>query len=148
MRLFQTSRRFNVEIQPQLVLLQKTLLNVEGLGRQLDPELDLWQTAKPFLERWMNEQVGWRALLNSIKDEAPRYAQLIPQLPRLLHDALQAHTRPPPQHEALLLALVQEQRRTNRLLLTGLALIGGFVFGGLAVHWLLPGLAHALRHLW
>jgi predicted unusual protein kinase regulating ubiquinone biosynthesis (AarF/ABC1/UbiB family) len=64
MRLFQTSRRFNVEIQPQLVLLQKTLLNVEGLGRQLDPELDLWATAKPFLERWMNEQVGWRALLD------------------------------------------------------------------------------------
>jgi ubiquinone biosynthesis protein len=61
MRLFQTSRRFHVEIQPQLVLLQKTLLNVEGLGRQLDPELDLWSTAKPFLERWMNEQVGWRS---------------------------------------------------------------------------------------
>ena len=60
MRLFQTSRRFNVEIQPQLVLLQKTLLNVEGLGRQLDPDLDLWNTAKPFLERWMHEQVGWR----------------------------------------------------------------------------------------
>jgi hypothetical protein len=63
MRLFQTSRRFNVEIQPQLVLLQKTLLNIEGLGRQLDPELDLWTTAKPFLERWMNDQVGWRGLL-------------------------------------------------------------------------------------
>ena len=65
MRLFQTSRRFNVEIQPQLVLLQKTLLNVEGLGRQLDPELDLWSTAKPFLERWMNEQVGWRGLMRA-----------------------------------------------------------------------------------
>ena len=62
MRLFQTSRRFNVEIQPQLVLLQKTLLNIEGLGRQLDPDLDLWITAKPFLERWMNEQIGWRGL--------------------------------------------------------------------------------------
>jgi ubiquinone biosynthesis protein len=62
MRLFQTSRRFNVEIQPQLVLLQKTLLNIEGLGRQLDPDLDLWTTAKPFLERWMNEQIGWRGL--------------------------------------------------------------------------------------
>ena len=59
LRLFQTSRRFNVEIQPQLVLLQKTLLNVEGLGRQLDPDLDLWNTAKPFLERWMNDQIGW-----------------------------------------------------------------------------------------
>jgi ubiquinone biosynthesis protein len=67
MRLFQTSRRFNVEIQPQLVLLQKTLLNVEGLGRQLDPELDLWATAKPFLERWMNEQVGWPALPSSCR---------------------------------------------------------------------------------
>ena len=62
LRLFQTSRRFNVEIQPQLVLLQKTLLNIEGLGRELDPELDLWETAKPFLERWMSEQVGWRGL--------------------------------------------------------------------------------------
>jgi ubiquinone biosynthesis protein len=56
LRLFQTSRRFNVEIQPQLVMLQKTLLNIEGLGRQLDPNLDLWKTAKPFLERWMSEQ--------------------------------------------------------------------------------------------
>src|SRR5688572_1676117 len=71
MRLFQTSRRFNVEIQPQLVLLQKTLLNVEGLGRQLDPDLDLWNTAKPFLERWMNEQVGWRAFAAGLKREAP-----------------------------------------------------------------------------
>jgi ubiquinone biosynthesis protein len=70
LRLFQTSRRFNVEIQPQLVLLQKTLLNVEGLGRQLDPELDLWKTAKPYLERWMSEQLGWLALENNIKREA------------------------------------------------------------------------------
>ena len=62
LRLFQTSRRFNVEVQPQLVLLQKTLLNIEGLGRELDPDLDLWQTAKPYLERWMREQVGWRGL--------------------------------------------------------------------------------------
>ena len=89
MRLFQTSRRFNVEIQPQLVLLQKTLLNVEGLGRQLDPDLDLWNTAKPFLERWMDEQVGWRGLLERLKNEAPRYAQLLPELPRLVHRALQ-----------------------------------------------------------
>lgn len=113
MRLFQTSRRFNVEIQPQLVLLQKTLLNVEGLGRQLDPDLDLWSTAKPFLERWMNEQVGWRALLRELKNEAPRYAQLIPQLPRLLHQSLAAHR----QDQGVLLAeLLREQRRTNRWL--------------------------------
>ncbi|HYP31631.1 MAG TPA: ubiquinone biosynthesis regulatory protein kinase UbiB, partial [Burkholderiaceae bacterium] len=88
LRLFQTSRRFNVEIQPQLVLLQKTLLNVEGLGRQLDPELDLWSTAQPFLERWMNQQVGWRGFVDRLKDEAPRYAHYLPELPRLVHQGL------------------------------------------------------------
>src|SRR6185295_4163504 len=88
MRLFQTSRRFNVEIQPQLVLLQKTLLNIEGLGRQLDPDLDLWATAKPFLERWMDEQIGLRGLIERFKFEAPRYVQLLPELPRLVHQAL------------------------------------------------------------
>jgi ubiquinone biosynthesis protein len=88
LQLFQASRRFNVEIQPQLVLLQKTLLNIEGLGRQLDPNLDLWKTAKPFLERWMNEQLGWRALLNNLKAEAPKWAAILPQMPRLAHAAL------------------------------------------------------------
>jgi ubiquinone biosynthesis protein len=88
LRLFQTSRRFNVEIQPQLVLLQKTLLNIEGLGRQLDPDLDLWQTAKPFLENWMREQVGWRALLRQIRNEAPQWTRILPALPRLAHQAL------------------------------------------------------------
>jgi ubiquinone biosynthesis protein len=88
LRLFQTSRRFNVEIQPQLVLLQKTLLNIEGLGRDLDPDLDLWKTAQPYLERWMSEQVGWRALARQIKEEAPQWGVLLPQLPRLAHRAL------------------------------------------------------------
>jgi len=88
LRLFQTSRRFNVEIQPQLVLLQKTLLNIEGLGRDLDPELDLWRTAKPYLERWMGEQVGWRALLRTLRNEAPYWAATLPELPRLVHRAL------------------------------------------------------------
>lgn len=86
LRLFQTARRFNMEVQPQLVLLQKTLLNIEGLGRQLYPELDLWQTAKPFLERWMSEQLGSRALLKGIKANLPRWAETLPQLPTLLHD--------------------------------------------------------------
>jgi ubiquinone biosynthesis protein len=90
LRLFQTSRRFNVEIQPQLVMLQKTLLNIEGLGRELDPDLDLWQTAKPFLEKWMSEQLGWRGLLKNLKAEAPQWAALVPQLPRLLHARLNA----------------------------------------------------------
>jgi len=131
LRLFQTSRRFNVEIQPQLVLLQKTLLNVEGLGRQLDPNLDLWNTAKPFLERWMNEQVGWRAFVAGLHREAPHYAQLIPELPRLLHHALR---RPPSVEPALLAQLVLEQRRTRRWLqgLVLLLLAAGAGAGALA----------------
>ena len=94
LRLFQTSRRFNVEIQPQLVLLQKTLLNIEGLGRQLDPDLDLWKTAKPFLERWMSEQVGWRGFMQTLRLEAPQWSTLLPQLPRLVHQRLSTHNHP------------------------------------------------------
>jgi ubiquinone biosynthesis protein len=98
LRLFQTSRRFNIEVQPQLVLLQKTLLNIEGLGRELDPELDLWETAKPFLERWMAERVGWRGFIEHLKQEAPYWSTILPQLPRLLHQALAGRTgqRPDP----------------------------------------------------
>ena len=88
LRLFQTSRRFGVEIQPQLVMLQKTLLNIEGLGRDLDPGLDLWKTAKPYLERWMDEQLGWRGLLRALKQEAPTWATMLPQVPRLAHRLL------------------------------------------------------------
>ncbi|WP_372526955.1 ubiquinone biosynthesis regulatory protein kinase UbiB [Piscinibacter sp.] len=123
LRLFQTSRRFNVEIQPQLVLLQKTLLNVEGLGRQLDPNLDLWNTAKPFLERWMNDQIGWRGLIERLKNEAPRYVQLLPELPRLVHQSLQPRGV---SEQRALEDLLLEQRRTNRLL-------QGIVYGGLGV---------------
>jgi len=88
LRLFQTARRFQMVVQPQLVLLQKTLLNIEGLGRQLNPELDLWRTAKPFLESWMSEQVGPKALLYSIKDKAPYWIEKFPELPRLIIDTL------------------------------------------------------------
>jgi len=132
MRLFQISRRFNVEIQPQLVLLQKTLLNIEGLGRQLDPDLDLWSTAKPFLERWMDEQIGVRALFRQFRNEAPRYAQLIPELPRLLHDALQRQAAKPPNEDALI-ELIREQRRTNRVLTALLCAVLGFTIGALLV---------------
>ena len=126
MRLFQTSRRFHVEIQPQLVLLQKTLLNIEGLGRDLDPDLDLWSTAKPFLEKWMVEQVGPAKLWAHLKAEAPLYAKLLPALPRLLHQYL---ARPPSGSTRGLDALLAEQRRTNRLL-QGLAYGAiGFVLG-------------------
>jgi ubiquinone biosynthesis protein len=85
LRLFQTARRFNMEVQPQLVLLQKTLLNIEGLGRQLYPDLDLWQTAKPFLERWMSEQVGARAFMRSLKKHLPQWGEALPELPVLMH---------------------------------------------------------------
>jgi len=122
MRLFQASRRFDVEIQPQLVLLKKTLLNIEGLGRQLDPELDLWHTAKPFLETWMLEQMGPQKLINELKDQAPRYAKLLPDLPRLLHDYLKQN--PTLAYRRDLEQLLVEQKRTNRLL-------QGLIYGGI-----------------
>ncbi|OZA42706.1 MAG: ubiquinone biosynthesis regulatory protein kinase UbiB [Hydrogenophilales bacterium 17-61-76] len=114
LQLFQASRRFNVVIQPQLVLLQKTLLNIEGLGRQLDPELDLWKTAKPFLERWMNEQMGWRALVNNLNTEAPKWAALLPQLPRLAHQSLNGNRLA--QLETGLTLILQQQHVLNRWL--------------------------------
>ena len=126
MRLFQTSRRFNVEIQPQLVLLQKTLLNIEGLGRQLDPELDLWNSAKPFLEQWMLDQVGPKRFFSQLRDQAPQYAKLLPQLPRLMTDYLkQSHASAHERNQ--LAALLAEQQRTNRLLQAIVYVVVGFV---------------------
>ena len=129
LRLFQTSRRFSVEIQPQLVMLQKTLLNVEGLGRQLDPNLDLWKTARPFVERWVSEQIGWRAALRSLMDEAPTWARSLPQLPRLTHRALKQDTVG--QLTPILTRLVAAQRRQNRLL----ALIAAALLAWLAIEY-------------
>ncbi|MFM5523216.1 ubiquinone biosynthesis regulatory protein kinase UbiB [Aeromonas jandaei] len=88
LNLFNTARRFHMAVQPQLVLLQKTLLYVEGLGRQLYPQLDLWQTAKPFLENWMHEQVGPKSVLNAIKEKAPFWAEKLPELPELVYETL------------------------------------------------------------
>ncbi|KXI22841.1 ubiquinone biosynthesis regulatory protein kinase UbiB [Photobacterium sanguinicancri] len=88
LNLFNTARRFNMEVQPQLVLLQKTLLYVEGLGRQLYPQLDLWDTAKPFLEDWMSRQVGPQAIVEAVKSKAPFWAEKLPELPELLYDSL------------------------------------------------------------
>ncbi|MCG1019423.1 MULTISPECIES: ubiquinone biosynthesis regulatory protein kinase UbiB [Burkholderiaceae] len=130
MRLFSTSRRFNVEIQPQLVLLQKTMLNVEGLGRALDPELDLWKTAKPYLERWMNDQIGWRGWMERLKIESPQWSKTLPQVPRLIHHALSRHhDQPPRATEALMRRILIEQQRTNRLL-QGLLVFGVAVGAG------------------
>ncbi len=136
-RLFSASRRFNVVIQPQLTLLQKTLLNIEGLGRQLDPDLDLWKTAKPFLERWMKEQIGFAALKNSLRKESERWAQTLPQLPRLVHQALKnAHHDNPQALQQQIDALARSQRQSRQilwvvvgLLLAVLAVLGMLLAG-------------------
>jgi ubiquinone biosynthesis protein len=114
LRLFDVSRRFQMEIQPQLVLLQKTLLQVEGLGRQLDPDLDLRSAAQPILERWMREQVGVRGLMKQLREEAPLWARTLPQLPRLVHRALNDDAAR--RIEAALLRLEDAQRRQSRTL--------------------------------
>src|SRR5690606_18850302 len=122
LRLFQTSRRFNVEIQPQLVLLQKTLLNVEGMGRELDPGLDLWKTAKPYLEKWMHERVGLAGLRKQLDKEASQWSQILPQIPRLVYANLSRQdTGPGLNLELERMRRAQEQ--TNRLLIALLAVI-------------------------
>jgi ubiquinone biosynthesis protein len=115
MQLFRASRRFNVEVQPQLVLLQKTLLNIEGLGRTLDPELDLWTTAKPYLERWMHDQIGPASLKRRLLAEAPYLVGALPEMPRLLHQWL---LKQPPAAAADEAAreLAAAERLQNRLL--------------------------------
>jgi ubiquinone biosynthesis protein len=113
LQLFRASRRFNVEIQPQLVLLQKTLLNVEGLGRQLDPNLDLWVTAMPFLERWMEERIGVTALKRRLLAEAPYIVAALPELPRLIHQRLSA---PRSASDEAIERWTGAQRTQNRLL--------------------------------
>ncbi|OIV46899.1 ubiquinone biosynthesis regulatory protein kinase UbiB [Sodalis sp. TME1] len=91
LNLFNTARRFNMEVQPQLVLLQKTLLYIEGVGRQLYPQLDLWKTAKPFLEEWIKDQVGLPAILRALKEKAPYWAEKLPELPELVYDGFKQH---------------------------------------------------------
>ncbi len=133
LRLFQTARRFNMEVQPQLVLLQKTLLSIEGLGRRLYPDLDLWQTAKPFLERWMNEQVGPRAALKGIKQHAPHWGRLLPELPELVHRFLDQATEGNleiTQHSPELRLIRNDMQGYFRQLmlgLTGLGLMGAAI---------------------
>ncbi|GGW82699.1 ubiquinone biosynthesis regulatory protein kinase UbiB [Alteromonas halophila] len=99
LQLFNTARRFNMEVQPQLVLLQKTLLYIEGLGRQLYPQLDLWKTAKPFLENWMKEQIGVRAIAAKIRQNLPYWSEKLPEMPDLLYDGMQQVKRLPLQQQ-------------------------------------------------
>ncbi|MDH5784347.1 MAG: ubiquinone biosynthesis regulatory protein kinase UbiB [Chromatiales bacterium] len=144
LRLFQTARRFNMEVQPQLVLLQKTLLNIEGLGRQLYPELDLWATAKPFLERWMSEQIGVRAFANRLKENVPQWGEKLPEIPSLIHDVLlQAKTgklKVDANREELE-AIRREIRRANQR--TFFAILGSSLILGATVMMALDGYAPA-----
>ena len=137
LRLFQTARRFNMEVQPQLVLLQKTLLNIEGLGRQLYPELDLWKTAKPFLERTLSEQLGPRSLLKNIRESIPGWSNNLPDMPLLAHRFLEQATSGQLQVEWTsrdLKRLRDEVRRANRrnfnaILGTGLLISAAIIYG-------------------
>ena len=126
LRLFQTARRFNMEVQPQLVLLQKTLLNIEGLGRQLDPDLDLWKTAKPFLDRWMSEQVGVRALAEGIRKQLPRMAERLPEIPELVYSSMKKFERGQAKlewHSQELESIRKEIKKSNQNLILVLVLV-------------------------
>lgn len=135
LRLFQTARRFNMEVQPQLVLLQKTLLNVEGLGRQLYPELDLWSTAQPFLESWMRKRIGPSGLIKTLQTHLPAWLEQSPEMPQLVHDALlQLRSAGPTekQNQDTLALLREQQRRTDRRWrrgITAAALVAAAIIG-------------------
>lgn len=115
LKLFQTSRRFNINIQPQLILLQKTLFSIEGLGRQLDPNLNLWETAKPFLEKWTKKQVGIKGWLNHLQHELPQWSKTLPEIPRLFHQTLLNISQEKTRHTQDLIKLIyQEQKKIHR----------------------------------
>lgn len=131
-RLFQVARRFDMPVQPQLVLLQKTLLNIEGLGRQLYPDLDLWETAKPYLERWMRDQIGPRAFIKTLRRELPAVLPLLPELPGLMHELLRRQrdgelyfrTEDNAERESLQRALNNTERQRNGLTVGAALLLG------------------------
>ncbi|MDK2779461.1 MAG: ubiquinone biosynthesis regulatory protein kinase UbiB [Pseudomonadota bacterium] len=137
MQLFSTARRFNMEVQPQLVLLQKTLLNIEGLGRQLYPELDLWSTAKPYLERWMRQRFGPKAAFRELKRQLPTWLDKAPQMPGLIHGALTRLNHMDDTQAALQKEIVQlreelaEQRHQKR----GRSLGFAGIFTGMFLWW-------------
>ncbi len=126
--LFNTARRFNMEVQPQLVLLQKTLLYIEGLGRQLYPQLDLWQTAKPFLEDWVKEQMGVKAVFTKIKENLPFWNEKLPELPDLIYDYLKAGKEAQLNQNQLMAQFSQQQQKNNQKLIYGV-FGAGFIIG-------------------
>jgi len=137
LRLFQTAQRFDMEVQPQLVLLQKTLLNIEGMGREVYPDLDLWVTAKPFIERWMDEQVGVRALVNGAMKHFPKFVEQLPGMPVALNEViLQMHSQnqQKPQYDELQAQRLQQAiQHSNQRIVT--SIIGsGCLIGGVLNH--------------
>jgi len=154
-QLFQTARRFNMEVQPQLVLLQKTLLNIEGLGRQLHPELDLWKTAKPFLERWVMERRGPKAVAKKLLGQMPYLIETLPELPKLIHTVVNQQTNysPHPANQQF----NNKSSKALRLVIAGSALLvtcsvfsAAYLIGskgtqGIPIYlWLLGGIASIL----
>ena len=141
-QLFNTARRFNMVVQPQLVLLQKTLLYVEGLGRQLYPQLDLWQTAKPFLENWLREQIGVKAMFTKVKANLPFWSEKLPEMPDLLYDTLKQVKRFPEKQQQANLALLQQHARAQKALhfsIVGATLvIVSAIVPLYDVHWTVP----------
>lgn len=125
--LFNTARRFNMEVQPQLVLLQKTLLYIEGLGRQLYPQLDLWQTAKPFLENWVKEQMGVKAVFTKIKESLPFWNEKLPEIPDLIYDYLKAGKESQQQQVQLMVQLTQQQNNNIQRLIFSILGVGTFI---------------------
>lgn len=161
--LFQTAQRFEMEVQPQLVLLQKTLLNIEGMGRQIYPDLDLWETAAPFMEKWMSQRMGVQGLIRRVRTNAPEWMQQLPDLPDLAFDALtqlrqlgQNNREQTVVLKALKTELEKQNKRAKYVRLGGVALIlamigtlipaaglnlpgalvGSSVLGGLGIYWM------------
>lgn len=157
LNLFNTARRFDMQVQPQLVLLQKTLLYIEGLGRQLYPQLDLWKTAKPFLENWVQQQVGLPAVWRQVKENLPFWAEKMPQMPDLLHRYLEQG----PKQQQLLLQqlhqLQQHQQKSKSQIIQGMLAAACLISASIALSINLPVLAAllgggtillAIRALW
>lgn len=125
--LFNTARRFDMEVQPQLVLLQKTLLYIEGLGRQLYPQLDLWQTAKPFLENWVKEQMGVKAVFSKVKDNLPFWNEKLPEIPDLVYDYLKVGKENQQKQTLLMQQMLEQQRKQSQNIIYSILISGGVI---------------------
>jgi ubiquinone biosynthesis protein len=134
MRLFETARRFDMQVQPQLILLQKTLLNIEGLGRELYPQLDLWETAYPIMRQWMTDRLGGRAMIDDIRDQLPELRETLRELPHWLRAIAEQSASgdlrvrfESPELKELRDSMAQQQRQRFVLAVAAAAFVGGIV---------------------